>query len=31
MSVLNTLRLQGEDPIAWLQRKLLHQHPTLFG
>jgi len=30
MSVLNTLRLQGEDAIAWLHRKLLHQHPPVF-
>lgn len=25
MSVLNTLRLRGEDAVAWLHKKLLHQ------
>lgn len=29
MSVLNTLRLRGEDAIDWLQRTLLHQHPPI--
>jgi transposase len=29
MSVINTLRLRGEDAIAWLQRKLLHQQPPV--
>lgn len=29
MSVLNTLRLRGEDAIDWLHRKLLHQQPPV--